>query len=447
MKSTAYLISALCMFASAEHAHADSATIVDPAIRGSSGLSIFRDAVPEEGDFSDATYKAFKNFRKDTLYSEDYYYQLRLVPQYKTTFSNCNREPGIVKFFQRLFGTSEAALVLLKASISYRYASGQSVAYAQDASPATLFMLGKGTDPGTMNPGNGCFLDVTNSPTYPLFRYSGGGSQQDYDDFSLRFIIQGGEVVRSNLLSNIYKFFDRVSAAASFVPLGSAAAKAVSDSSKDMDDAVSNALGRDDRFTVGPVYIKQGDRLRIRVPDLIGNSGSIVLYPRKYGSIALDTNDPEINAAHVLGRSELASRGCDAPKVVSNDCSKSTTIRDTIRSADSVKSVNNNLPASIFQPNDPEQHKYAYNLCIEIKKFLRENLRLSTLDEMMVRWAILVDSQMMNALFDARVNAIAQASGTTVDGLRTVCWNKGDDETVRGVVTKALKKRLTFNSY
>ncbi|MGJ5074567.1 hypothetical protein [Bradyrhizobium oligotrophicum] len=447
MKSIAYLLGTPLLLVLVETASADTATIIDPGIRGSNGISVARDSVPEDGDFSDATYKAFKGFRKDTLYSEDYYYQLRLVPQYKTTFENCNREPGIVKFFQRLFGTSDAALVLLKASISYRYASGQSVAYAQDASPATLFMLGKGTDPGTMNPGNGCFLDVTNSPTYPLFRYAGGGSQQDYDDFSLRFTIQGGEVVKSNLLSNIYKFFDRVSAAASFVPLGSVAAKAVSDSSKEMDDAVSNALGRDDRFTVGPIYIKQHDRLRIRVPDLIGNSGSIVLYPRKYGSIALDTSDPEINAAHVLGRSELAGRGCDAPKVVSNDCSKSTTIRDTVRAADSVKAVDSKLPPSIFQPNDPEHHKYALNLCVEIKKFLRENLRLSTLDEMMVRWAILVDSQMMNALFDDRVNAIAQASSTTVDGLRTACWNKGDDETVRGVVVKSLKKRLVFNSY
>lgn len=432
MKS--YLAATFCLASAAPLSAAE--VLVSPTMKESGGIRIAVENIPSDGDYTDATYKAFRSFRNKDLFSEDYYYTLRVYPSYKRTLSWCDDAAPIAKFLNQFFGTSKATLDVLRVGIEYRYTSGNGVAFAKEESPATLFMIGRGEESGTLKPGNGCFLNVTSIPTYPLFRYGGGGQEQNFDDFNLKFSIASGKVVNSHFLEHVNALFTRVGLAASFVPLAGAAATAIAATSQDLDGAIGSALNSNYAYPVSYV-LKQGQLIRVSLPGAVGLSGSIVMYPRRFGSIALDTADPKITAQHVLNRSELAARGCDAPSLVNKDCSKNNqTIKEAL--AIKIKLKDNKVtPIAIFDPSDPSYHKYALETCKQMRSALVGSLRLSTLDEMVVRWAILKDSQFLDVLKNEdRLKEVANAGDVSPTALIEACWNKGDDVTVKGVIAK-----------
>lgn len=89
------------------------------------------------------------------------------------------------------------------------------------------------------------------------------------------------------------------------------------------------------------------------------------------------------------------------------------------------------LPLSIF---DPDTHpELVYDLCGALRGQLDEGLRLSTIDQMLVRWAFTKQSTLQDALLDAvKSKKILDATTkvhpnvTSVAAIQGVCWNTGD---------------------
>lgn len=439
------LTAAILAIASIQSASATDQLIVPPN-EANKGLRIFESKLPSSGDYSDTTFKAFRSFRDGELLSQDFYYELRIAPQYHSSFAKCNDQPAIVRFFEHLFGAEKASMILLKSAIEAR-SQGGAIKYASDDTPATLLMVvrGSGKNTGELTASNACSLSVTSAPTYPTFRFEGGSSEDAFDDVRLKFQIYGSTVVNENLLSNLNKLFTNISAAAAFVPLAGAAASGIAAATQQFDDALQKALSNAMATDVPDVYLKQGRMLRITIPDLVGNQGSIVIYQRRRASFALETGDPQIDASRVLGNQTLPMRKCSPSDIAKGGCNANTDLRHTLYNDDDLKKIDGALPPAILDPNNPDRQKQIYSLCLQLRDTLTQTLRLSTLDEMVVRWALLTNSQVMNALFDPsdkRADAIAKATGHSLAEVQHACWNWGDYVTVKGVAIDRLHKQI-----
>jgi hypothetical protein len=384
-----------------------------------------------EGRHADETYKAFKKFRGAALGEFDYYYQLRVVPQFKTTFEECKESSPIARFFNQIVGVSDASLVVLKTGVTYRWASGQPVDFIKDATP--LFIIGTGAKPNSLEPGNGCFFDVTQSPTFPLLRYGGGGANQQFDDFELKFSINGGKATTINAVANIAQLFTNFNTALAWNLATSAQAAALTAAATTFQNSLQ-AAGTFQSATTRNYTLKQGDRVRITIPALFGASNDLIIYSRRQASIAFDTSDPQITSVKVLEKEGLAARECIPPKIAAGTCELSKSVRESIAASSFVKAIDDKAPMNIFNPFVAEKQKLIFDLCEAVRTHIREKMRLTTLDEMMVRWALTKQTKLQDALKDPVKSAvIATATGRTVSELQQSCWNDGDEKTVRGV--------------
>jgi hypothetical protein len=281
---------------------------------------------------------------------------------------------------------------------------------------------------------------VTPVPTYPWFRYE-GGLNRSYDDYVVQFSVSGGKVVKSEALGNLFNLFSNFNVAASWDPLSKDASAAVLALAENWDKAYSSVMGGPQpTSTTKTAFVMQGQLIRVTVPNVIGNSGTLVIYPKRYGSIIFNVNDTQISAQSVLQQTELTTRNCHPADILSGKCNKHETIRDALRNNDGVKAADSTLPFSIFNISTKDKRKVVPDVCRAVKTTLL-SMGLSTLDEMMVRWAIMRDTGLEAALYDTRAATIEQDAGQPIAGIRKICWNDGDTKTVFGVAD-VLKKKL-----
>lgn len=418
--------------------------ILKPSQPNSLGLRISVEEIPVTGDYTDTTYRAFRAFRGDDLRSEDFYQQLRIIPQVKSSFADCKNEGGLTKAIKTIgkalgLGEDQAALLLLKVGIDSRWAAGESISLVPSATPTPLLMIGRGDD--NLVPSARCFFNVTPVPTYPLVRYGGGGKDQEFDDYVVQFNVSGGKIVKSQLLGNLVELFTNFNTAASWDLISKDASAAALALAKGFDKAYSDVMGGPRPSSTISHTLKQGELLRITVPSVIGNSGTLVIYPRRYASVALNVNDRQISAIRILERNDLTIKNCSTQDILQNKCDKHQTIRGVLREHSDLKAIDVKLPLSIFDTTSAEKRKLIPQLCKAVKIHLRSTLGLSTLDEMMVRWAVMKDSGLEQALYDQRAATIEKDAETPIDEIRRSCWNEGDKKTVYGVA-KLLKKDL-----
>lgn len=422
--------------------HAETGTIIKPSDPNSLGLLIETENIPDKPPYVDSTYVAFKQFREKALQSQDYYQQLRIVPQVKSTFSECKAAVGIEKALKLMekglgIGTETATLVLLKVGIEARLNAEPAISYVPNATPAPLLMVGRGDD--KLVPSERCFFDVTPEPTYGWFRYE-GGLNQNYDDYVVQFYVSGGKVVKSEALGNLFTIFSNFNAAASWDPVSKDASAGILALAQSWDKAYSAVMGGPQpESTPKSAHVMQGQLVRATVPNVIGNSGTLVIYPKRYGSIIFNVNDAQISAQSILQQTDLTTRNCHPADVLAGKCNKHETVRTALRNNEDVKAADASLPFSIFGVSTKEKRKLIPDVCKAVKGALL-SMGLSTLDEMMIRWAILHDTGLENALYDTRAATIEQDAGQSIADIRKVCWNDGDKKTVFGVASVLNKK-------
>lgn len=436
MKMSAYIAASLLLSSCIPSALHAQQYLLKSSDSGSNGVQIVTGSWSEERH-SDKTYMAFRKFRGNKSLGEfDYYYQFRIAPQFHTTFIECSKAPYFQRLANAIIGTSGATLVMAKLQVAYHWTPGQEVQFLKD--PAPLFVIATGSKSDSIVAGNGCFFDVTQSPTFPLLRYAGGGNDSNYDDFDLKFSVSGGEVLDLSVVNNVATAFGYFNAAFAWNQMTKAATSALQSSAQAFQDAVSKA-GTFNSSAAKNYNLKQNGLLRVSIPTLFPGS-DMVIYSRRQASIALDTSEDLVRVDSVLQKDDLAARQCSPKDVSQGACTGTKSIIDSLMASSYVKAADDKVTYKIVNPGLPEKQKLIFDVCEAVRTHIRLNMRLSTLDEMMVRWALTKD--LRNALKDpSKTAAILSATKKTIDEIKGSCWNDGDEKTVTGVA-KLMGKTL-----
>jgi hypothetical protein len=104
--------------------------------------------------------------------------------------------------------------------------------------------------------------------------------------------------------------------------------------------------------------------------------------------------------------------------------------------------------AKLIDVTDTKRAANTYNMCKGMRTAAREYLHLSTLDEMLLRWAFTKEGGLQDAIKNAGTDptkgtALATATGAkSLADLADMCWNSGDEQTLEGVA-KIMSKTIS----
>jgi hypothetical protein len=434
MEPSKYFFIAAFIFGSSHQAFSE--IILNPTQSGNAGFSVVSTAWSEQNaNHADNSYRAFKKASQKEPGAYDFYYSLRIAPQYPASNKPwCKTGISPWSFLKSFVGISDAGLALLKVSLSYKFDAGGTIDYV--AGDAPLIMVGTGKKTGEITPGNGCFFDVTRSQDTPLLRYGGGGSDQDL--FQFKFFVTGGEAKSFNAISTVSSFFNAAAAAASMATFNPPAAALYDKATKKFEDALSDAGS----FTGGTpanfemkISDKPSQRVQISLPSLFGGKapqGNLLIYIRRSSSIFLDTDQAKVTPADILSSQKLSFRGCGLNVLAKGRCLEAEPFSFVL--PDLVKSVVQNLSSTIYDLKNDAVPPKVFALCKMVRTILRDKYRLTTIDEMYVRWALAKESGLLDTLNDkTALEALAKANGVTPEQIQAVCYNGGDEKILQAM--------------
>jgi hypothetical protein len=413
------------------------------------GIEIASDTWSDtDPEFADKTYQAFKGYQASqhtTLGADDYYYRLKLaVPsKFLSTDADCRASPFLQTLANGFFGYSKAGLILINSNISYEPAIGANTPLITDKTP--LLMFSQGASAGAMTPGNGCYLKETTNVDFPIIRFENGDISAGKEVFHVNFDVSTGSQLQSNFVSNALALFSSANTAFHWnAALGTATDLATKGAAA-FDKAINSAGTFQSESPIN-ITLKQKNVVYLRIPAAYGKQRLVEMFPYVSGSILLPP-DNGLKPSSVLSNVDLAFKTCTLTAIASGSCSPKTA-RSSILSGDYVTRVipaNYIIPLSLFDPDGKPE--LVLPLCNALRLQLDETMRISTLDQMVVRWAFTKESHLQDALLDPTKSQklVAAAKVTDIKPIKDACWNDGDN-LVLSSVTKALNIRLKDNN-
>ena len=481
----------------------DDNPILDSKNKNSSGVCI-QTKDWSEAQHADASYRFYQSARnavisKDknlaiqpTLGQNDFYYSLEIVPQFHIVGKNCTPYATLGSFLSNLVGVSTGALVIVKTGIQYRWSSGAALQLLPNDSVLAVAALGPSSTSATA--GNGCFFDHTLRPTFPWTLYRGGGGTNDtYDDFVMKFIVQGARVTKLNAVSNLVRLLGEISVAAGSLTIArdiaSPAFQNVQKVSQDFQTALQDAGSVQNQVAVHlNLKLLEGKKIVITMPKLFGseNDGNLTIYVRRQASLALSNNSLAITPSTIFDNQALVSRQCALESIALGSCSSTSgsgsgassattaappapagspptkppvsdskggdSLRVTLAKLMSVidKSLvtdgNYSPIVKLIDANDPQRQLGLYKSCQALRTVVREYLHLSSLDEMAIRWAVTTEGGFQSMLKDPQLKDLRNlvekinkepsnlAKPITADQLKNMCWSDVDDKLFNAVI-------------
>ena len=388
MKILSGLISIVLMLSSSAHASAEvlfSRNKSAPTWNGlqSYGLEIVADTWSDsDPQFADQTYKAFKGYqtsRKVPMGKYDYYYRLKVVTPTSLRATTAACSPYFQTLAQAILGTSKAALVLVNAAISYEPAIGEVMPLIGSGTP--LLMYSSGAAAGALTPGNGCYLKETVAVEFPVIQFE----DNDKEAFQVNFDVTTGQKLTSNLVTNLLALFTSANTAFAWNAITAGQQGLVTTASQQFENALNTA----DTFqSESPIMYELGQKKVMYVALPYAYKQHVVeMFPYVSASIILSPNRT-LTPSDILINNNLETRTCSLTDVISAKCSLVTSARMSILGG---KYVTNELPSGYTLPIsifDPEgRPELVDKLCQNLRDELRETLRLSTIDQILVRWA------------------------------------------------------------
>jgi hypothetical protein len=472
-------------------------TILSPAEPTGAGVNITTAEWDMATDHVDKTYLFFQQVHKGDFGRYDFYYRLELVPQFSESFKDCATDGNFTRFFNNLFGTTDGALITVQTNIQHRWSNGSATDLLKGN--GLLIMAAKGPSSTTVTAGNGCFFDFTVRPTFPWVLWNGGRAdrpEDNFDDFQIKFIVANARTTSYNLVQNAIGLFTDLSVAARWTQLADPLASKVFGGVQNAATIFQTALQKADTYQnqISKVWYlksffadhdKQNGRILVTIPNLFGDAdnGSMAIYVRRQGSIALQGSGP-ITEDTIFNTVELAYRQCSLGQIASGSCSD--TSNDTVRASllKALKKIDTKLdeanpiqplfevtfdpkavpiaapaPAPVpvpapgvkgdgatpappqAPPTNPDRRKLVFDLCRGMRVVSTLQLHLSTLDEMAVRWAFTQEGGLQEELAKASASDELKSQfqkdfGHPWEDVVEQCWNEGDDDTLAGVTAK-----------
>jgi len=414
--------------------------ILSKRASGNSGFVINAGGWNETNNLhADDAYRAFKKYKKEELGQYDFYYQLVVARQNSPTKGNwCDNGLDVGQFLKGVFGVSQGALATLKLNLNYVYDAGQKVGYF-GADPAPIIMLGVGQAAGAVTPGNGCYFQLTPAFQSPLYRFNGGGADQDY--FTFDFSVSGGRAVTLNAVSIVFGLFDKFNAAYNFATIKAGNEAAVQAASNSFQTAMTNALTSagtaSANYTMG-VSDKFHQRIAMSIPELFGKKappdGNLVFYIRRSASIFLDTSQKKLTPTAILSNDRVALRGCGIDATAKGTCTSVKSLSSALFEA--AKTVVDKPSVDIYDLKTSGTRGNVLNLCKIVRQRLRDTFRLSVIDEMLVRWALVKQSRLYDTLFDqTKLDALAKETNENTKDYLGACYNGGDEEVLNAILS------------
>lgn len=451
-----------------------------------------------------------KDVHKKALGKYDYYYSLEIVPQFKNVTTCPDDQNQGWAFWRALLGEERGALVIVKANIQHRWGIGYPVDLLKG--DAVLALMATGGSSSSPKTGRGCFFDATARPTFPIILYAGGRNNTTYDDFTIKFIVMGGSTAESNAVGNVVALANGVSAASRWTALTTVLGSAVFDGFSKLASAFESALVQANTiqhyFAVSHTLKASGSdsnfegRLAITLPDFFdtNGSGNLVIYIKRWGSLALAvadikeiqpksqqqtekkkkltgkntspalteskatevTNEP-ITTDIVFDSVLLANRGCSLNVAVAGDCKNTDSFRTTL--AKLVKPVLDRDDATLgkyslgvdrpdaplIDLNSKASYSRLYDVCKAISTVAKLNLHLNSLDTLLIRWAVMKNSGVIDIFNNSDPTKLASllseqeafSSGRLnlppdlrLGKLQEVCWSETDKKLLDGLAKK-----------
>jgi hypothetical protein len=405
------------------------------------GLQVITDITSDaQSDYTDPTYRAFKAYQsqqKLTLGANDFYYRLKVRAPSKliSTAVDCKASPFLQSFFQNLLAIGKAALITITANVRYEPSIGENIDIVTNKTPVLMFS--EGAQAGQLTTGHGCFLKEVIPAEFAPIRFD-GGLTDGKDSFAVNLDISTGEKLDSKAISTALGLFGSASAAV-FPWSASITNNVLQTFDKAMSDAGTFQ-------SEGPLnlVLRPRSTLLIKIPLAFGRLTVLEIFPYLSASVIL--NQKEITPAGVLSSADLAQRTCAYQDVLGGNC-KPKPVRVALVGSDYIKFVplpeKYQLPASIFDPES--RPELTLKLCRALRLQLDDGMHLSTVDQMLVRWALIKESGLEKALLDPVLSQKLLAAikiGTptaTLDDIKTACWNEGDAGVLNAVAGSKLK--------
>ena len=402
---------------------------------GGYGLKIASDTWPDSSlEYTDKTYQFFKAYqisKNNKMGAYDYYYRLKLntPTNFTATAADCKASPFLQSLLTSFFGIGKAGLILVNSTVSYEPVTGQNTSLITNSAPTLMFS--QGATAGTLTPGNGCYLKETIGVEFPVIRFENGDPSSGKEVFHVNFDVSTGKELQSNAVNNALSLFSTASAAFAWTSIAAGKSSLLQKGAQAFDSAVSSAGTYNSQSPVNLTLAQQGI-IFLALPGL-SKSHMLEMFPYKSASIILAPNT-NLSPTTVLDSTDLAFRSCTLTAIAAGTCTAKPA-RIGIITGDFMGRVQlpsgYQLPLSIF---DPDTHpELVYDLCGALRGQLDEGLRLSTIDQMLVRWAFTKQSTLQDALLDAvKSKKILDATTkvhpnvTSVAAIQGVCWNTGD---------------------
>lgn len=393
---------------------------------------------------ADRSYVAYKAVQKH-LDQYDFYYQLEVYPKYKLTFSNCQNTPNLKAFLTKFVGKSSSSFLTIKSTIRHRGLNGETEVWSDHPT----LLVGHGLADTSGATGNGCFFDQALSARTPFIRIS-SSTGNHADGFLLAFTVYRASSVQINIVSRIKELFSAMNAAFSFTDLSGARATAYETAATQFQTAFNDA-GRIPASNKREVTLSAAggpqSRFALSMPSIISpTAGYFAFFVNLKASLVL-TPSLNVTPDNILINTNLGAPTCSPkPATKMSECLPTAkTFRSHMH--DKIEK----MPPRFFDTTNPEKRKSTFDTCIRIRTEATENLRLSTLDALLVRWAAVKDGGLMDLLTLAKVDSpekrkpledLAKENARTTSELVKECWNDDDQRKLAQVVLAVTGKPL-----
>lgn len=402
-----------------------------------SGLKISSGGWTAKTHASDS-YAEFARIAGGALGPFDYYYQLKLVPQISLSFKGCN-SLSAPQVLERIAGKTRNSLLVVKLGIGYRFTADNKASLFRDRD-VPILMVGNNND--NNSPRNGCFFSITNETVFPLFRYGGA---TDYESFQVAVTVERGTSVQYNIVKRVKETFSLFNAAYSWTDLSGARTAAFSAAAQQFEDAINGAGEQLQRYNqelkLSP-HAASPDRFVFTSPEFISlSAGTLVLYPRLIASILIDskaaTPGATLSPESILGSRALSTRRCSAEILSKGYCDlKVETVHQSL-----LTRLAPSAPA-IFDLDTEAGLAKVYDTCLRLRNFVTDEIELSTMDALAVRWSVMASSGLDGILADDKLaEPIVKATRIAKPKLQEACWAPADASRFKSFVT-AMNRKL-----
>ncbi len=394
---------------------------------------------------AERSYQVLHEIRKGKLRGFDYYYQLKIIPQFKLTFETCNSNVTIGDVLEKIVGKTKQFLISVTLSIRRRKNNVSFESVFSNKQP--ILLAGRGAD-REGKASTGCLFEQIAEFRTPFFLRkipSNLSSRlQDIDDFDLNYKVTVSTQLTLNaveqmtglfkelsgIVSEISQFSDIVGKRTELILKHKGTASRFEKALNSVGKKMNSFSGSDELETDGSTK----SRFVITLPNVVHkDSGNIVIYTRLSASKIIDVLGELPSGPEIVFRSDA---------LVSHHPKK--TLRKKLSELLGTKAGGELIEVRLkdLDLDAKAQREQLAGKCKVLRRVLAEDMGLSTVDSLLLRRAVLQDSKIFGKVSSLEeIKALVAYTAADPAEIADACWNKQDAQLHSALSQKLTNKR------